>query len=92
MGLNFIDGYSLLHFASGIIAYHFGIKFHIWFIIHALFEIIENSKVGMNIINKYLVFWPGGKPSSDSIINSIGDQTFAMLGWYVAYLVMKHFS
>jgi hypothetical protein len=83
MGYKFIDKYSLLHFTSGIVAYYLGIKFWYWFLIHLLFEIIENSTCGMNIINK-LYFWPGGKETADNLINSTGDQLFAMLGWLIA--------
>ena len=43
----------------------------------------------MNIINKYIVFWPGGKPKSDSIINIIGDTFGAIIGWLSAYYVDK---
>ena len=62
MGLNFIDQYSYLHFASGIIAYFFDISLLYWLIIHTVFEIMENTENGIFIINKYLTFWPGGKP------------------------------
>lgn len=85
MGKKLVDQYSLLHFSSGVLAYFFGIKFWIWFILHLAFELIENTQTGMNIINNNFKFWPGGKPYADTIINSIGDQIFAMLGWYVAY-------
>ena len=43
----------------------------------------------MNIINKYIVFWPGGKPKSDSIINIIGDTSGAIIGWLSAYCLDK---
>ena len=45
--------------------------------------------MGMNIINQYIVLWPGGKPTSDSIINIIGDTFGAVLGWLSAYYVDK---
>lgn len=85
MGVYFFDQYSLLHLASGIIAYFFGINIYVWFIIHLLFELIENTKMGVHFIDTYLFFWPGGKLRSDETINSIGDQFFAILGWYLAY-------
>lgn len=85
MGLNFIDQYSYLHFASGIIAYFFDISLLYWLIIHTVFEIMENTENGIFIINKYLTFWPGGKPYKDSFINSVGDTLFSILGWYSAY-------
>lgn len=87
MGLNIIDRYSFLHFCAGYVANLFGIKFWLWFIIHAVFEILENSKPGIHFIDNYLFFWPGGKGAPDSLLNSISDQTFAMFGWYIASLL-----
>jgi hypothetical protein len=90
MGKRFYDKYSLLHFAVGICSYYFSIPVSYWLIFHVLFEIIENSKYGMHVINKYLTMWPGGKPESDSLINSISDILFGILGWLVAYCVNKY--
>jgi hypothetical protein len=39
----------------------------------------------MNIINKYILFWPGGKPKSDSMVNIFGDTIGALTGWASAY-------
>lgn len=86
MGLRFADQYSLLHFASGVVAYFVGVPLIAWIILHAIFEIVENSAFGMGLINK-VSFWPGGKPQADALINSIGDEFFAVLGWIVAYWV-----
>lgn len=58
MGKYIFDQFFLLHFASGIIAYFWGISFNNWFIIHFLFEYFENTNYGMNIINKIVTFWP----------------------------------
>lgn len=85
MGKFLFDQYSSLHFASGIIAYFWGIKFYNWILFHLLFEIIENTELGISIINKYITFWPGGKPCADSISNIIGDNISAYLGWIFAY-------
>lgn len=88
MGDQVFDQFSLLHAASGIIAYFFGLKWWVWLIFHILFEIVENTPQGIHIINKYLKFWPGGKPGPDSFINSaIGDDISAMSGWLLAYIV-----
>ena len=92
MGKFFFDQYFVLHFASGIIAYFFGIKFHVWFGIHVLFEVIENTNAGIYFINTYLKIWPGGKPEADYYINRLGDQTGAMLGWVFAYFVDRYFG
>ena len=43
MGLKIFDQYTYLHFASGIIADFFNISILTWFVIHSLFEIIENN-------------------------------------------------
>jgi hypothetical protein len=45
--------------------------------------------MGIHIINKYIVFWPGGKPESDTIINNIGDTLGAVCGWLSAYYLEK---
>jgi hypothetical protein len=89
MGNLFFDRYTYLHFAVGIVVYFWNISLLNWIILHTIFEILENSQVGVNIINKYIVFWPGGKPKSDTIINSVGDTYGAILGWLSAYYLDK---
>ena len=39
----------------------------------------------MNTINKYVKFWPGGKPCADSLINNVGDTIGTIVGWLTAY-------
>jgi len=85
MGETIFDQYTYLHFASGIIAYFWGITLKQFIILHLIFEILENSPSGVKFINKYLTFWPGGKPKSDSIINTLGDNIGSTLGWLSAY-------
>lgn len=88
MGEKFMDQYSLLHFAVGIVVYFWGISITIWIIIHMIFEWVENTPYGMMVINKYLKGnWTGGKNYSDSLINIIGDNIFAGIGWAVAYYI-----
>lgn len=87
MGLYLLDQYTYLHFASGIILYFFGFSITSTIIIHTLFEIIENTNIGIYIINNYFKFWPGGKPYRDSIINCIGDTIGILLGWISAYCI-----
>ena len=84
MGTQFLDQYSLLHFASGVVAYFFGISLPIWIIINIIFEAAENSEPGMALINK-LPFWPGGKLFSDSPINIAGDILSVIVGWLAGY-------
>jgi hypothetical protein len=86
MGTNFVDQYSLLHFATGIIAYFFNIRLPTWIFLHFLFEYSENTDTGIFIINKYFKnIWPGGKNYSDTLTNSLGDTLFAVLGWIMSY-------
>lgn len=90
MGIKFTDQFSLLHFASGIIAYFWKFSFTQWFIFHLLYEIITNTKFGIYIINNYTQ-WPGGKLDFDNILNSTGDQFWGMLGWVFAHLFILYF-
>lgn len=84
MGKLFLDQYSLLHFAAGVVGYFFKIPLLIWIALNFLFEVIENSKVGMALINE-LPIWPGEKRFADSALNIAGDILSATLGWIVAY-------
>lgn len=86
MGYDFMDHYSLLHFAMGIVFYFWGITLKTSVIIHIIFEILENTKIGMSIINKFY-YWPGGKTHADSITNSIGDTVFFIAGWLLAKIL-----
>jgi hypothetical protein len=86
MGKRFLDQYSLLHWASGVVAYHWGVPPLHWFLAHAAFELVENTAAGMRFINN-LVFWPGGKPRADSPRNIFGDNLSAMFGWFCAHFL-----
>jgi hypothetical protein len=86
MGLRAFDQYSLLHFAVGIISYFWSISLFTIIIIHILFEFIENTPVGMNLINTYFTqWWPGGKTHPDSLLNRMTDTIFTGFGWLTAY-------
>jgi hypothetical protein len=86
MGRTWFDQYSLLHLAVGIVAYFWSISLFMTILIHILFEIIENTHFGMNLINTYFQYWwPGGKPYSDNLLNSTTDTIFTGLGWLIAY-------
>ena len=65
MGKDLFDKYTLLHFLSGYLAFYWGLNLGNWTLIHIVFEILENSKQGMELINK-LPFWPGNKDYADS--------------------------
>ena len=89
MGLNFADQYSLLHFAVGVVLYFWNIPLILAIILHTIFEIIENTKMGMKFINTYIIHpgyfsWPGGKNYADSLINNVGDTIFFAVGWVLA--------
>jgi hypothetical protein len=90
MGFRLIDQYSYLHFVVGATIFYFNISLFQWFVLHTLFEILENTTLGIYTINNYLTFWPGGKPKADSIENNIGDTIFALLGWISALLVNNY--
>ena len=87
MGFRFMDQFSYLHFAVGIISYFWGINLKIAIIVHTIFEISENTSHGMHLINNYLPFWPGKKPTRDSYINILGDTFFFIIGWISAKLI-----
>jgi hypothetical protein len=88
MGIYFTDNFSLLHLASGIVAYYWGISFMAWFIVHAAFELIENTQAGMRVI-RLIKLWPGGKTHADSGLNSMGDQFYSCMGWIIAHYFSK---
>ncbi len=84
------DAYSLLHFAAGIIAYFWGVPFVWWILVHVVFEYVENTKLGMKFIERYLPLWPGGKHEKETFGNSmIGDNVSAAAGWIFASFVDK---
>lgn len=87
MGVHFTDKYSLLHFASGIVAYYWNVSLVAWFIIHLIFELAENTETGMYYIRK-IKLWPGGKSHPDSWMNSAGDQVYSIIGWVVAHWIV----
>jgi hypothetical protein len=87
MGIHFTDKYSLLHFASGIVAYYWNVSFIAWFILHLIFELAENTETGMEYIRK-VKLWPGGKTHPDSLLNRAGDQFYSVLGWLLAHCVV----
>ena len=89
MGSNLLDQYSYLHFAVGIIFYFWGISLKNWIVIHIFFELIENTFYGINFIDNYITWWPGGKIKSDAIINQIGDVFIGSIGWITAYYIDK---
>lgn len=92
MGVHFCDEYSLLHLAAGIVAYFWNISIEMLTVLHIIFELLENTKFGVNFIDHYLPFWPGGKLYPDGLINSISDVLFSIIGWYLAEINVKFFK
>mgnify|MGYP000574701676 CR=1 FL=1 len=93
MEKHFFDQYLLLNFATGITAYFWGVlnfKFFVCAIV--LFELFQNSSLGIRLINKYIPFWPRAKPEPESIVNVCGDIFFSILGWKVAELLDEFYS
>jgi hypothetical protein len=60
-------------------------------IIHIIFEVVENSNYGMMIIRNIKI-WPGGKETADTLINNLGDQFYASLGWLLSYYINKFYK
>ena len=85
MGFKAFDQYSLLHFSMGVVAYFWSISLFVLIVIHIVFEYVENTQWGMNIINTYFTMWPGGKPYPDNLLNQASDVVFSVIGWLVAY-------
>ena len=81
MGSDLFDPFSLLHFSVGVFFYAINIDFIYTFLLHTIFEIIENSPVGVNFINTHLSFWPGKKRLADTLKNSTSDLLFSIIGW-----------
>ena len=81
-----IDRYSLLHFATGILAQYWGLTFSVFVLGHVAFELFENTKTGMMLIRLF-PFWPGGKVRADSWLNIRGDNLFAAAGFLLASYV-----
>ena len=80
----FITPWTFIHFLFGVFVYLFNLKFFknistqksfvIVLIVHTLYEINDHIYL-VNIWTK----------SSNSILNSIGDTVFSILGFYFAY-------
>jgi hypothetical protein len=78
-----MDQFTYLHFASGIVAYNFGLSLRDWIVIHTMFEFAENTEIGMKFI-RTIKIWPGGKPSADTLVNRLGDTVGTAAGWLSA--------
>ena len=84
MGNYFFDQYMLLHFSVGVVAYFWGTDFWMANLVHLVFELTENTTMGMWVINNLFTAWPGGKPRADAYVNMVSDQIGFGVGWLVA--------
>lgn len=89
MGTQLFDQYTYLHFAVGIVAYFWNISLLNWITLHTVFELLENTHTGVNIIQRYILLWPGGKIKPDSGVNMLGDTIGGIIGWLSAYYLDK---
>ena len=79
------DQYSLLHFATGVTAYFWGVGPWWWFFGHLAWEGFENHPEGLKLVNRYW-HWPGRKAAMkrDTLANTVGDNISAQAGWWCA--------
>jgi len=91
MGTRMFDQYTYLHIASGIVAYFWGVPLLAWLVVHTIFEFVENTEFGINVIDTYFWFWPGGgkHKMADSHANIVGDTVGAVFGWLSSYYLDK---
>ena len=80
MGTAWLDEYTLLHFAVGIVAYYWGVSLVTLTLLHIVFEAIENTEKGMTFIRSFPL-WPGGKSHADTWNNQISDVMASAFGW-----------
>lgn len=92
MGYRFFDQYSILHLASGVVVYFWGMSLETWVVLHTLFEVLENTPAGRAFITDYFKLWPGGKKLSDNLLNSVGDTVFAIAGWVLAQALDRFYK
>lgn len=80
MGTDWLDEYTPLHFAVGVICYYWGVSLVTLTLLHILFELVENTEKGMAFIRSFPL-WPGGKSHADSWNNQVSDTLASAAGW-----------
>jgi hypothetical protein len=80
MGKAWLDEYTPLHVAVGVIAYYWGISLLNLTLLHIVFELLENTEKGMELIRSFPL-WPGGKTHADSYVNQVSDILASVVGW-----------
>ena len=86
MGIHLFDQFTLLHFATGVLAYFWSVPPLTFIIAHTVFEIVENTEIGVNFMNIFYVQLKGGtKLQADTLLNSIiGDTIGGLAGYFGA--------
>jgi len=75
-----ITPWTLIHFLSGYLSYIYGLNYLQGFIIHSIYEFVNLTNE--SIKKKWNSIYTGFR--KDSIVNTIGDTIFFMLGMYLA--------
>ena len=99
MGVNFIDYYTPSHFIAGVILERLNINFNMFIFLVILFEFIENI-IWTDVFTNKCIKIPGlkykdCKTEKDSVINSLSDILFGILGYkFSKYMFVnyKYFS
>jgi len=82
-GQAIVDRFTFLHLLSGIAVGMAGLQFWAWVLLHGLYEVWENTKLGQQMIQQ-IPFWPA---HPESTRNSAGDQAAAIIGWRVGLFI-----
>lgn len=88
MGKAWLDEYTPLHVAVGVIAYYWGVSLINLTLLHIVFELLENTEKGMELIRSFPL-WPGGKTHADSWNNQVSDVIASGIGWLFSYQLFK---
>ncbi len=82
----FLDQYSLIHMAVGILFYFWKISFILSSLTQATFMLLNNSEAGNRILGKYAPQYPNAR-KQDSWLNMLGDNMSFNFGWLLASAV-----
>ncbi len=74
---------AIFHFVVGMISYLIGLGLLHWFIIHISFELLRNTKTGINFVNKHMPFL-NKKKKPNSPEKTIHNQVLSVGGWFMA--------
>lgn len=83
----FLDQYSLIHMAVGILFYFWKISFFLSTLTQATFMLLNNSEEGSKLFSRYAPQYPYTAKKHDSWINMVGDNMSFNFGWLLASAV-----